>query len=134
MDAMITREEFDQAMKRHNAADKDRKDRLLEVQEEVKGVKKEIERLEQPSGFWEEMTSLGFKIESLRDEKKMRDIIHEMIKKTDVTRTKHGFELVMTSYKDFQMKVEYWPRKKKLFINGIPDKPENYTLDRSKLK
>lgn len=134
MDAMITREEFEQAMKRHNDADKDRKDRLLEVQEEIKGVKKEIERLEQPSDFWEEMSSLGFKIESLRDEKKMRDIIHETIKKADVTRTKHGFELIMTSYKDFQMKVEYWPRKKKLFINGVPDKPENYTLDRSKLK
>jgi hypothetical protein len=64
----------------------------------------------------------------------MRDIIHETIKKADVSRTKHGFELIMTSYKDFQMKVEYWPRKKKLFINGVPDKPENYTLDRSKLK
>lgn len=134
MDAMITREEFDQAMKRHNDADKDRKDRLLEVQEEIKGVKKEIERLEQPSGFWEEMSSLGFKIESLRDEKKMRDIIHETIKKADVTRTKHGFELVMSSYMGPQMKAEYWPRKKKIFINGIPDKPENYTLDRSKLK
>lgn len=134
MDAMITREEFEQAMKRHNDADKDRKDRLLEVQEEIKGVKKEIERLEQPSGFWEEMASLGFKIESLRDEKKMRDIIHETIKKTDVTRTKHGFELVMSSYKDFQMKAEYWPRKKKLFINGIPEDVKKYKLDRSKLK
>jgi hypothetical protein len=65
----------------------------------------------------------------------MRDIIHETIKKADVSRTKHGFELIMTSYKDFQMKVEYWPKfGKKLFINGIPEDVKKYRLDRSKLK
>ena len=137
MEAMITREEFDEAMKKHNAADKERKDRLLEVKEDIKSLEREAERIKSGAGFWADLTDLGFKIESLRDEKKMSEIIHRVIKKAEVRYTddKHGFELIMTSYRDFQMKAEYWPRYgKKLLINGKQEKPESYTLDRSKLK
>lgn len=134
MDAMITRDEFDAAMKRHNDADKERKEKLLKVKEEIKGVSKEIERLSNPSDFWYEMNSIGFTIESLRDEKKMSEIVHNRVNVAEVTRTDNGFELVMKSHKGFSMKAEYWPRKNELFINGIHDKAENYMLDRSKLK
>lgn len=135
MDAMITREEFEQAMKRHNEADKERKDRLLEIKMEIKNISEEIERLSDNSGFWEDMSKLGFQIESLRDEKKMSEIVHRMIKKAVLTRTEKGYELVMTSYKGFEMKAEYWPKNgNKLFINGIPEKVKNYKLDRSKLR
>lgn len=135
MDAMITREEFEQAMKRHNDADKYRKDRLLEVRRDIKNTEEEITRLSDKSNIWDDITKLGFKIESLRDEKKMSAIVHRRIKEAVMTRTERGFELIMTSYKGFPMKVEYWPKfGKKLFINGIPEDVKRYKLDRSKLK
>ena len=137
MEAVITREEFDEAMSKHRKADEARQSRLLEVKAEIKRLGKEVERIKSGKDFWEDLSKLDFIIQSLRDEKKMSEIVHRRIKRVTakyIGSKNLGFELVMSSYDDFQMKVEYYPRLgKKLIINGIREKYESYALDRSKL-
>lgn len=138
MEAVITREEFDDAMARHRKSDEARQSRLLEVKSEIRRLSREAEIIRSGKGFWEDLGSLDFAIQSMRDEKKMSEIVHRHIKRVDVKyigSKNLGFEAVLTSYAGFQMKAEYWPRLgKKLVINGIREKYESYAIDRSKLK
>lgn len=134
MEAMISREDFDKAMSKHHQADKERKEKLLKVKEEIKNIEDEIVRLNSSDDFWKNLSDLSFKIESLRDEKKMSEIVHRRIKKVTVEYLgQTGFHMVLTSYKGFNMNIECWPRQKKLFINKIPQHFNDLIITRKRV-
>ena len=139
-DAMITDEEFREHMARHRQADKDRRDRLLEVKEEIQRVQGNIDRIKQPDSFFGDLANLDFKLASLRDEKKMSEIVHRQIRSVDICYIndgKRGYNITMHASKGIDMNIKYYSNLRthtRLFINGIPEKNwKSYLIDRTEL-
>ena len=139
-DAMITREQFDTLMAKHNASDKERKEKLLEIKENIKAVKSNINRIKQPDMYFKNLEDFSFTLTSLRDEKKMSEIVHRHIKSVEIKYTtdgKKGYEITINSLLGSIYIIRYYSHEKngsRLFINNIPEKLKNYYIDRSKLK
>lgn len=139
-DAMITREQFDTLMAKHNASDKERKEKLIEIKENIKAVKSNINRIKQPDTYFRNLEDFSFTLTSLRDEKKMSEIVHRHIKYVDIKYTddgKMGYEITINSLLGSVYKIRYYSHGKnrsRLFINNIPENIKNYCIDRSKLK
>lgn len=139
-EAMITDEEFKELMARHRQADKNRRDRLLEVKEDIQRAQDNIDRIKQPDSFFGDLADLGFKLESLRDEKKMCEIVHRQIRSVDISYTndgKRGYNIIMHASKGIDMSIKYYANLRthtRLFINGVPyNNWKSYMIDRSAL-
>ncbi|MBQ2389123.1 MAG: recombinase family protein [Clostridia bacterium] len=139
-EALITREKFDSLIAKHKEADKERQNRLLEIQESIHAIEASIERINNPDGFFEDLSDISFKLESIRQAEKMSEIVHRQIKEVSLSYTndgKRGYNITAYSHTGQKMEFRYYANNRikiKLYINGIPDKLENYVIDRSKLK
>ena len=138
-EAMITREQFESLMEKHRKSDLERHDKLLEIEEGIKAVKANIKRIKNPDSFFSDYADLGFKLASLRDEKRMSEIVHRQIRTVDIAydkTVKRGYNVTIHSHIGTVMNISYYPNKRngqKLYINGIPHDWKNYAIDRTRL-